>query len=415
MRQGSRRPLAGAAVSLIAACASYQPKSLETLAFRERVQVKSEAGVEVSAAALSPEESRDAFGIDLAGKGIQPVWLRVANRSDEQLWMMPIAIDPLYFSPLEAAWQGHRLFATSRNEEIDRHFATRQMASYVAPGASESGFVFTNLDEGGKPIEVLLLGDREVRSFFFALPVPGLKTDAEVVDFAALHAPAAATSHDAVALRRALEELPCCTSDPTGTRSGDPLNLVVVGAADELYPALLRGGWQETERIHGGSLWRTVSSFLFGSPYRHSPVSPLYLFGRPQDVAFQQARGTIHQRNHLRLWLAPFRSDGRPVWVGQISRDVGVRFTPRTWNLTTHAIDPDIDESRFYLQQGLLVSQRLAAIGYVTGAGSREGPRENLTGDPYFTDGHRLVVFLSEDPVAFDEVDYLDWETPPNR
>jgi hypothetical protein len=191
----------------------------------------------------------------------------------------------------------------------------------------------------------------------------------------------------------------------------------VIGSAEELYPALLRGGWRETERIHGGSLWRTVSSFLFGSPYRHSPVSPLYLFGRPQDVAFQQPRGTVHQRNHLRLWLAPFRSAGRPVWVGQISRDIGVRFTPRTWSLTTHAIDPDVDEARFYLGQGLLTSQSLAAIGYVSGVGAvpREAARENLTGDPYFTDGYRLVVFLSENPVAFDEVDYLEWGTPPNR
>jgi hypothetical protein len=43
------------------------------------------------------------------------------------------------------------------------------------------------------------------------------------------------------------------------------------------------------------------------------PVSPLNLFGRKQDIALQKARKDIHQRNHLRLWLAPFRVEGEEV------------------------------------------------------------------------------------------------------
>jgi hypothetical protein len=27
-------------------------------------------------------------------------------------------------------------------------------------------------------------------------------------------------------------------------------------------------------------------------------------------------------------------------------RDIGVYFTPRAWNLATHAIDPAVDEAR---------------------------------------------------------------------
>jgi LssY C-terminus len=33
------------------------------------------------------------------------------------------------------------------------------------------------------------------------------------------------------------------------------------------------------------------------------------------------------------------RFEGKPVWVGQVSRDIGVRFTLATWNLVTHRID----------------------------------------------------------------------------
>ena len=42
----------------------------------------------------------------------------------------------------------------------------------------------------------------------------------------------------------------------------------------------------------------------------------------------------------MRLWLAPFRFEDRPVWIGQVSRDIGVKITPKSPTLTTHVIDP---------------------------------------------------------------------------
>lgn len=86
------------------------------------------------------------------------------------------------------------------------------------------------------------------------------------------------------------------------------------------------------------------------------------------------------------------------MWVGQISRDIGVRFTTQVWNLTTHRVDPDIDESRDYVAEDLLRAQRVDALGYVVGVGacSSEQPKRNLTSDPYFTDGKRAVIVLSK-------------------
>jgi hypothetical protein len=42
-------------------------------------------------------------------------------------------------------------------------------------------------------------------------------------------------------------------------------------------------------------------------------------------------------------------------------------------------------------------------------------PRTNLTGDPYFTDGLRLVLFISDKPTDAADVDYLEWEEPIER
>ncbi|NIR14645.1 MAG: hypothetical protein GWN86_12155, partial [Desulfobacterales bacterium] len=98
------------------------------------------------------------------------------------------------------------------------------------------------------------------------------------------------------------------------------------------------------------------------------------------------------------------------VFIGQISRDIGVRFTSKT--IVTHKIDPHVDETRSYLVQDLAYSQGLIKLAYVKGVGAAPlaEPRGNLTGDPYFTDGYRVVLWVSGEPVSFEEIEYVNWE-----
>jgi hypothetical protein len=109
------------------------------------------------------------------------------------------------------------------------------------------------------------------------------------------------------------------------------------------------------------------------------------------------------------------RYEGQRVWIGQISRDIGVRFARKT--ITTHKIDPDVDETRDFLIQDLWYSQGLKSFGYVKGVGAApySEPRGNLTGDPYFTDGNRAVLWVSGKPIAFADVDWIEWENPPRN
>jgi len=84
-------------------CRTFQPQPLDTLSFRERVEGLERDGLRVSVAVLSREETVRAFGLDLYAEKIQPVWLRLQNRSDDAYWLMLNALDPYYFSPREAA------------------------------------------------------------------------------------------------------------------------------------------------------------------------------------------------------------------------------------------------------------------------------------------------------------------------
>ena len=401
------------ALALLVGCSAYHPHPPARPTFLPRVQTETEGPVRVSVAALGATESRQHFGIDLAARGIQPVWLEIENRSPTTLYLLSSSVDPAYFSAREAAYQAHRAFRYADNRRIDEFLESQAIDAEIPAGRTQSGFVFTNRDERTKFITVQLYGERRTHRFQYVVDVPGIRTDYDTVDFAALYAPDHVVDVDDEGhLRRALERFPPCTTRRDGTGCGDALNFVLIGTSGEVGGTLVAAGWAITEPLGPGAVWRTFKAFALGRPYRYSPMSALYVFGRRQDAGFQKARDSIHQRNHLRLWLTPVRFRGREVWLGAISRDIGVYFTPRAWNLTTHAIDPDLDEAREALTEDLVTSQAVRAVGYVRGMGeaTADRPHRNLMNTPYWTDGTRAVFLFHDEPTSLGDIDFLDWE-----
>jgi hypothetical protein len=295
----------------------------------------------------------------------------------------------------------------------------------IAPGESTEGFVLAKRTEGGRYVNIELTGHDKLLHFGFAIPVADGYFDFEALAPTLIYEELERPDLGESELRYALRDLPCCTTDSSGERQGDPLNVAIVGNFDELMTALARSGWSFTHRITPSTVGRLVEATLAGHPYRVAPVSSLYVFGRPQDIALQRARSLISQRNHMRLWLAPFRYQGRSVWIGQISRDIGVKATVKSPSLTTHVIDPFVDEAREYLLQTLLHHHSVKRFGFVAGVGksSSERPRTNLTDDPYFSDGLRLLVLLSEQPTPphrarnfhWQELDIGEFNEPPQH
>jgi len=402
----------------------YSPKPQERT-FVDSAQRAEQEQVTIHIAALDARQSRQFFGVPMARRGIQPLWLRIENRAATRCRLHVVSIDPNYYSPHEAAAANHYsagrrlisfgllgylvflpmllliplkvLSAMRANRKMDELFREQAFPLRpIAPGKQSEGFVFTGLDVGSKVVHLRLLRVEGALEFDFQIPVAGIDTDYERRELHAPHAPDQVVDCDLAALFQRLESLPRAVTGPLGLKEGDPANLVVVGEFATVLGAF-GARWDETEVITLATCWKTVRSFVFGGEYRYSPVSPLYLFGRSQDFALQRIRESINERLHLRLWMTELRYDGRPVWVGQVSRDIGVRFTLKTWNLTTHRIDPDVDESRDYVLEDLIEAERVDRIGYVPGVGecSREAPRYNLTGDPYFTDGNRGIAFVS--------------------
>jgi hypothetical protein len=345
---------------------------------------------------------------------VQPVWLQIDNREDRELYLMVLSLDPDYFAPSEVAWQFRSYGSETLAEKADR-LLEMHIPAVIPAHRVVSGYVYTNLDPGAKAFAVELFGGSMFRSLEFVQLVPGFEADFQRVNFKQLYRDDEIRQLSLEELPAYLEGLPCCVAGGDRETPGDPLNLVIVGEPLHTLSTLVSRGWDLTETIRSHTTWRTITSSLFRSKYRTSPVSPLYVFGRSQDIALQKARGTVDERNHLRLWLAPVMVEGMNVWVGQISRDIGVKLSSKTF--VTHKIDPVVDEARLYVTLDLAASQSLRSVGYVQGVGpsTREAPRHNYTDDPYYTDGLRVVLILAEGRYGLDELEYLPWERPVTR
>ena len=197
------------------------------------------------------------------------------------------------------------------------------------------------------------------------------------------------------------EHQPGLAGRPMVTRTaqgipGDPLNVGLVGSKDDVVGAMHAAGWYPADPVTLRSSIEIVGSVLLDRPYRHAPVSALYLDGRREDLAFEMPVGrSADQRHHVRFWkILETGEEGRPVWLGSATFDRAVGLSRDTGQVTHH-IAPDIDAERDLLIGELAAAGRLEAIYHVTGIGPTLRGR-NGGGDPYQTDGElgvgRLVA-----------------------
>ncbi len=182
-----------------------------------------------------------------------------------------------------------------------------------------------------------------------------------------------------------LEALPTRTTNVDGIPGG-PINLGLVGSKDELIAAMLAAKWYPADPVTLRSSLGIAASVLLGRPDPDAPVSPLYLFGRKQDLAFEQEVGrSADRRHHVRWWLTDRTEDDRPFWLGAASFDMDSGVSHLTGQITHH-IDSDVDAQRDQLMRDLTAAGVLAREFQLPGMGPTANGR-NAEGDRFFTDG----------------------------
>ena len=178
---------------------------------------------------------------------------------------------------------------------------------------------------------------------------------------------------------------------------GDPINLALLGDAHQLHSAMRAAEWTRADPVTVRSSLRIVTSTVTRRSYDEAPVSPLFLFGRMHDFAYQQeVTGNPAKRHHVRFWRTPegwlLPGGERVDWLAAGTFDRAVGFSLFTLQIT-HKIDADTDVERDHIVGTVLAHNEAAQLrvlpDFSTGYHSRNGG-----GDSIRTDGDLPILDL---------------------
>lgn len=176
---------------------------------------------------------------------------------------------------------------------------------------------------------------------------------------------------------------------------GDMVNFLILGSEDDMKKVFTTAGWVKVDaNVTATILAGALASFSKES-YLTMPMSPLYLFNRPQDYGWAHAEPitVVASRNHLRVWKAPFTVGGQTLWVGAATHDVGFERDQRN-NGLTHKIDPDIDLERDYVEKTLSSTGLVSEVTHFLPKDPLKEAR-TATGGSFHSNGQVLVLKLA--------------------
>lgn len=212
-----------------------------------------------------------------------------------------------------------------------------------------------------------------------------------------------------VRLHPQLFDAPRITHTPDGI-PGDPVNVALLGSESDVIHAMAKAKWDPADELTFRSSARIAVDSVFRRPDPDAPVSTLELFGRKQDLAFEQPVGdSPRQRHHVRFWHWDRLHEGREVWFGAITFDERVGLSHTTAQVTHH-IGPDLDAERDRLFGELQQAGVTQEVFWLSGFQQLQG--KNGGGDPWHTDGRLEVAVLKTQSTATNAAPYA---VPTNK
>lgn len=199
---------------------------------------------------------------------------------------------------------------------------------------------------------------------------------------------------------------------------GDPVNIALLGSEPQIHGVMRSAGWTRADDVTLASSRRIVSSTLLRRSYLEAPVSPLFLFGRQQDFAYQQeVDGTPGKRHHVRFWRCPpgwLLPGGLAVdWLAAGTYDRSVGLSLFTLQIT-HKIDENTDAERDHVVGAITGADPAAGLRVIrdfsTGYHARNGGGDTIT-----TDGNLPIVDLRQTVAEPTAAGSLGSDTPPGE
>ena len=184
---------------------------------------------------------------------------------------------------------------------------------------------------------------------------------------------------------------------------GDVINVAWDGPEENIHSAMQAAGWTLATPITLRSSLGIIRSVLTRTPDPDAPISPLLLFGRSQDFAYQKdVGGSANQRHHIRFWKCPPHwplPGGTEVdWLAGAAFDTGMRLSSFTLQVT-HAISGDIDKERDYTISSLKGVDPQLKVNWIEKFSTAFHAR-NGGGDMVHTDGNLPIIDVEVLPAS---------------
>ncbi len=184
---------------------------------------------------------------------------------------------------------------------------------------------------------------------------------------------------------------------------GDPVNIALLGHEGQLHQAMTKAGWIRADDLDATSGRRMITATVARRSYPNAPVSPLLLFDRQQDFAYQQeVGGSTSQRHHVRFWRCPdgwMLPGGYAVdWLAAGTFDKSVGLSLFTFQIT-HKIEANTDIERDFVVHTLTEANPDSSVRVIKDFSSGYHSR-NGGGDLIQTDGDLPIMDLRAVPAA---------------
>jgi hypothetical protein len=186
----------------------------------------------------------------------------------------------------------------------------------------------------------------------------------------------------------------------------DPVNIILIGTKKQLNTVFKEIGWSKADNLNIKTAWKMIEKFLWNKSYPEAPFSFQFLFGRKQDIGFQQPVGNSpRRRHHVRFWGVDVDKIEDPLdikfwaekkkininkklsWVGAASEDLGFGFSRLTFKIS-HRINHKVDNERKYMLDLLKSKKLIGKVAYYKSGEFKVGK--------YVSDGRIAVAKLTD-------------------